>query len=136
MSTPPRPRMTPAEDKALKLEAMRSKGHPETPQLKAWLDHYRPPPNPPTQRFAALLARVAARNNNAKKTDPREQHLPERKPDFHERKFAALVARVAARKQRVDNLVALRGRAIKSSEPAHILRIAHKLPGRSRRGYA
>ncbi|KAJ6512096.1 hypothetical protein C8R47DRAFT_1064741 [Mycena vitilis] len=95
---------------------MHSKGRPATPQLKAWLDHYRPPPNPPTERYAALLARVAARKNSAKKAGPCAQDLPERKPEFHERKFAALVARVAARKQRVDNLVVLRARAIKSSE--------------------
>ncbi|KAJ6486560.1 hypothetical protein C8R47DRAFT_1278228 [Mycena vitilis] len=116
MSTPPRPQWTPAEDKALKLEAMRSAGCPDTPQLKAWLDHYRPPPTQPTQRFAALVARVTARKHSVKKIDSGEPDLPERKTDFHERKFAALVARVAARKQRVDNVVALRTRAIKSSE--------------------
>ncbi|KAJ6543172.1 hypothetical protein B0H19DRAFT_1077183 [Mycena capillaripes] len=125
----------PTEDKALKLgeyalplykskldifpEALRNGAQSATPRLRAWLDHYRLSPDSPRapdfheRKRAALVARVAAKQHLA--TVQSTPSLPSRPPDFHERKRAALVARVAARKQRLDNLLELRARAIKAS---------------------
>ncbi|KAJ6535892.1 hypothetical protein B0H10DRAFT_2221211 [Mycena sp. CBHHK59/15] len=89
LCTPPLPALTAAEDKALKLEAMRKAGQPATPQLKVWLNHYRGP-------------------------SPSKM-LPSCSPNFHQRKRAELVARVAAKKARHDHLMDLRAQAIKAS---------------------
>lgn len=96
---------------------MRTPGNAFTPAVQNWLAHY-------AYDHPLLVrdprARLAHDRKRAKLDRKRAElaHILARR--VHERKRAALVARVVARRLRVDALVELRVRALKSS--------AHKWP--------
>ncbi|KAJ7019535.1 hypothetical protein C8F04DRAFT_1276135 [Mycena alexandri] len=106
---PENPALTASEDKALKREAIRKHGKPDTPRLEQWLAHYKTP------RRAELYARVAARQKQRHGVDlvSRESLTP--RPNQPSKRRAELYARVAARKKRIDDLLELRARAIANS---------------------
>ncbi|KAK7006448.1 hypothetical protein R3P38DRAFT_3214501 [Favolaschia claudopus] len=83
---------SPAEDKALKLEALRNEGKPATARLREWLDFYQHGIQPPPAAHATIpdshkarghpdpAARIAAKklrfqlNGQAKYTSTRRRH--------------------------------------------------------------
>ncbi|KAJ7710150.1 hypothetical protein B0H16DRAFT_1738337 [Mycena metata] len=105
---PPNPALTSREDKALKREAIQKHGQADTPKLKQWLAHYQTP------RRAALYARVAARARE-QRVDPGPRKSPAPPKITSAERRAALYARVAARKQRIDELMECRRRAVANS---------------------
>ncbi|KAJ7713969.1 hypothetical protein DFH07DRAFT_974594 [Mycena maculata] len=79
--------LTDAQDKGLKQEALHMHGQPDTPLLRAWLDHYDAP--------------------SRGTVDPPR--------NTHDRKRAELIARVVAKKARVNPLLDLRRHTIERS---------------------